>query len=81
MDPAKKQYLIFCFVVSLIIGIIINFAFVDIVKGTLLYGIPFNLGESEGVGNFLIRVVNTLLSAGILTFPIYYIFRELERKR
>ena len=71
MDPAKKQYLIFCFVVSFIIGIIINFAFVDIVKGTLLYGIPFNLGESEGFGNFLIRVVNTILSAGHFIFSTF----------
>lgn len=81
MDPANKQYFTFSGVLSAIISFIINFGLIDLVRGTLIYGFPFNLNGTEGFGNFLFRLLNTAVIGAFLVFPIFYILREMNRRR
>jgi hypothetical protein len=81
MNPATKQYLVLAVVVSIIISFIINFALVNIVQGSLLYGFPFSLNGSEGIGDFFVRLINTIVMTVILIFPILLLLKELNRRR
>ena len=81
MNPATKQYLIFSFIVGILLSIIINFVLIDIIKGTFLYGFPISLNGVDGFLNFLFRVINTLLIGTFLVIPMFYIIKELNRRR
>lgn len=81
MNPATKQYFVFSLIVALILSAIINFGFIELIKGSFIYGFPFNLNNLEGFGAFLARVVNTLVMGAFLAIPTYFILRELDRRR
>lgn len=81
MNPATKQYLVLAVVISILASFVINFALVNIVKGSLLYGFPFSLNGVEGIGDFFIRLINTIIMAGILVFPVLLMLKELNRRR
>lgn len=72
MDPAKRQYLIFAVVIAIILSGIINFMFVDLVKGSILYGFPINLANTSGIGMFLARLVDSIVMGLFLTPLLYY---------
>lgn len=81
MNPATKQYLTLSIVISIIFSFIINFAFVDLAKGSFLYGFPISINEVEGFLNFLFRLLNTAIIAAFLVFPVLLLLRELDRRR
>lgn len=72
MDSSTKQYIIFSFVVSVVISLIANFIIINGLKGTPLYGIPINLANSAGFGEFLLRILNTLIMSVFLTLPVFW---------
>jgi hypothetical protein len=81
MNPADKQYFQFSIVISIIISFLINFILLEFLRGTLVYGIPFNLNEAEGFGGFILKLLNTTIVSAILVFPMYLILKELNRRR
>ncbi|MEP7103767.1 MAG: hypothetical protein ABI721_03600 [Candidatus Dojkabacteria bacterium] len=81
MDPAVKQYIVFSFVISLILGVLVNFILIEGVKGTFAYGFPINLNAVEGVLNFVYRVINTLILGALLTVPVYLGLKYLQTRQ
>ncbi len=80
IDPAKKQYFIFSAVVAIIISAVINFAFIDVLKGTFAYGFPLSLANAVGVGAFVTRIVNSIVMGLILAPLLYYLIRWLQTR-
>jgi hypothetical protein len=80
MNPVTKQLWIFSFLVSLIICALINFIAVELLKGSFLYGWPFNLNNTFGLGSFFARVGNTLVLGLILTPVCYYTVKYLQTR-
>lgn len=80
IDPATKQYIIFSLVISLIIGVIINFVLIEAVRGTFAYGFPINLNGVEGIVNFIDRIINTVVIGGFITFPVYFGIKYLQTR-
>ena len=80
MNPATKEYLKFSIIISIIFSFIINFVFIELVPGTLIYGFPFSLNGAEGFGAFLFRILNTIIIAAFITFPVLYILRQIQRR-
>jgi hypothetical protein len=71
MDPAKRQYLIFSFIITLLIAIVINFMFTNLLQGTFITGFPIQVGDASGAEEFGIKVMNTIIFTVLLTFPMY----------
>lgn len=71
-DPAKKQYLIFSFVISLIFGVILSFPLADLLEGPLVSGFPISISDMSGLGKFFAQVFNSVILGAILTVPVYY---------
>jgi len=80
IDPAKKQYWIFSLIVALILSVILNFFFLNLFKGTVIYGFPINYGDSEGIVNFLIKLVDSAVIGAILTPGVYYCLQWLQHR-
>ena len=80
MDPAKQQYWIFSAIVAVILSLIINFAFLSLFPGTIIYGFPFNYGDSVGIGNFLIKIIDSVILGAILAPGVYYFLNWLQHK-
>lgn len=81
IDPATKQYLIFSLIVSMILSAIINFALIEVLSHSFLYGFPVSLTDTTGLGNFLARVINTAVQGLILLPLVYYGFRYWITRR
>lgn len=81
LDPAKKQYWIFSAIVSVILSLILNFVFLSLFPGTIIYGFPFNYGDSVGFANFFIKIVDSLILGAILTPGVYYFLNYLQHRR
>lgn len=80
IDPAVKQYIIFSLVISLIIGVLVNFVLIEGVKGSFAYGFPIVLNGVEGVLNFVYRIVNTVILGLLLTVPVYFGIKWLQTR-
>lgn len=80
IDPAKKQYWIFSAIVAVIIALILNFAFLSLFPGTIIYGFPFNYGDAEGISLFLIKIVDSAILGAILTPGVYYFLNWLQHR-
>lgn len=72
MDSTTKQYILFSFVVSIVISLIANFIIINGLKGTMFYGVPISLVNASGFGEFIIRIINSLVMALFLTLPMYW---------
>lgn len=81
IDPATRQYIIFSLIISMIISAVLNFALVEVLSGSFLYGFPVNLSTTSGIGNFLGRIINTAVQGLILLPLVYYGFRYWIRRR
>ncbi|MDQ6985008.1 MAG: hypothetical protein Q9M91_00465 [Candidatus Dojkabacteria bacterium] len=71
MDPEKKQYGSFAAIISFLFSVFWNFLVVNMFKGSYGYGYPFDLGDSSGFGEFMLRIFNTLIIGFFLVVPIY----------
>lgn len=71
IDPAVKQYFAFSFLISLILAGIYNFTIVNGLQGGPLYGFPISLIGVTGIGDTIIRLINTLV-IGALISPLTY---------
>ena len=80
IDPAKKQYFIFCAIVSIILSGIVNFFFIDILKGSFAYGFPIGLTGLVGIGAFFARLINSIVLGLILTPMLYYFIQWLQHR-
>lgn len=80
MNPVKKQYLIIAVIAGFFVSFIVNFLFIELIRGTLLYGFPFNLNSAEGLGGIILRIMNFLISGGLFTIAFYYLFLNLQRR-
>jgi len=76
LDPKIREYGTFSFIVAVIISLFINFTLVETLKGSFAYGFPLNLATTSGIGNFLARVVNSLVMGAFLTVPTYYLIMK-----
>jgi len=72
IDPTTKQYIIFSLVIAIIVSFLINFILIEFIPNSPFYGFPFNLTNTQGLGNFIYRTIDTLVIAAFLTFPIYW---------
>ncbi len=81
IDPAKKQYYMFSLVIALAVSILLNFVFIGLLKGSLLYGFPIGLGEASGFSAFFIKLLNTLIYTAILSVPVYFGIMWLINRR
>lgn len=72
MDPAKKQYLIFASIITLICSLLLNFFFFEFVKDTFIYGFPVGLKDVTGLGDFIARVINMIVFFLVFVFPVYF---------
>lgn len=80
IDPAVKQYLVFSFVISVILGVIVSFILVDSVKGTFAYGFPIPLADAEGITMFIYRVINSLVLGLFFTIPVYLGLKYIQTR-
>lgn len=76
LDPKIREYGIFSFTIAVIISLVINFTLVETLKGSFAYGFPINLAATSGIGNFLARVINSLVMGAFLTIPAYYLIMK-----
>jgi hypothetical protein len=81
MDPAKQQYIIFSGVIGLILALVINFFFVDLLQNSFLYGFPISLSGTSGIGMFLARVINSVVIGLIMTPLVYFTIRWLQTRQ
>lgn len=80
MDPAVKQYIIFSFVISIILGFLVSFVLVEGVRGGFAYGFPINLNGAEGFTGIIYRLINTIVLGFLFTIPVYLGLKWLQTR-
>lgn len=80
IDPAKKQYIIFAAIISILLSGVINFWFIEILEGSPLYGVPVNLEDVSDVVGFVGRIINSVMMGLFLTPLIYWGINWLQNR-
>jgi len=80
MNPGVKNYLIFSSAIAFGVAILLNFVFFEAFKSSLLYGFPISLMGSEGIGSFIIRIINTLITGLFFTPAVYLGIQWLQTR-
>lgn len=81
IDPKIREYGTFSLIIAFIVSLIINFTLVETLRGGFGYGFPINLTDTVGLGNFLARIINSIVMAVFLSVPIYYLIMKYLLRR
>ena len=80
MNPAVKNYLIFSAAIAFVIALIINFGLLANFRSTFIYGFPISLEGTEGLGSFIVNLINTLIATLFFTPAVYYAIKWLQTR-
>jgi hypothetical protein len=76
IDPKIREYGFFSFIVALVLSLILHFTLIDVLRGGMVYGFPFNLNDLTGLLNFLARIANSFFIAIFITPAIYFVIMK-----
>lgn len=79
-DPAKREYLVFALVISIILSAVLNFVFFGYISGPVVGGFPIDIVNAEGVGRLVGQVINSIVMGALMTPVVYYTLDWLRNR-